>query len=201
MGFDPASLALVSMGAGSILGAGSSIMGGNAEAASAQYQAGVAQKNAEIAGQNRVLAQQQGNEREADTITQGRALIGTQTAGQAASGLDVNSGSAVDVRSSTAALNQEGVRREQQKTAADVQGYRIQEYDLDQEAKAQRAAAASARTSGTLGAVTSLLGGAASIGGQFVKYQQSGVPMPWLGLNEPIDAPDPTAYGYKRRSY
>lgn len=182
MGFDPASMALVSMGAGSILGAGSSIMGGNSQAASAQYQAGVAQKNAEIAGQNRILAQQQGNEREADDIRQGRGLIGQQTAIQGASGLDVNSGSAVDVRSSTSALNQEGLQRERAKTNADVQGYRIQEYDLNQEAATQRRTAAGARTAGMLGGVTSLLGGAASIGGQFSRYQQSGVPMPWIDM-------------------
>src|SRR5678815_675005 len=73
---------------------------GQAGEAAGKYQAQVAKNNAIIAEQNAQFELQKG-ERESEAQNyKTRALLGHQKAGQAASGIDVNTGSPLDVRRS-----------------------------------------------------------------------------------------------------
>ena len=99
-----------------IAGAGISAIGtveqGQATANASAYQAQVAQNNAIIAEQNATYASNAGLTQAAATSMKGAAAGGKVKAAQAASGIDVNTGSAVNVQASereTNVLNSETV--------------------------------------------------------------------------------------------
>lgn len=79
-----------------------------------------------------------------------RAAIGTQRAGFAANGVDVNSGSAADIQDDTAALGELDALTIRNNAAREAWGYRTQ-------AQQGRLAAANARSSGQAGMFGSLL--------------------------------------------
>jgi hypothetical protein len=88
------------------------IESGQATANAASYQAQVAQNNAIIAEQNAAYASEAGLASAAATSMKGAAASGKVKATQAASGIDVNTGSAVNVQASereTNVLNTETV--------------------------------------------------------------------------------------------
>jgi hypothetical protein len=94
-----------------IAGAGSSLMSGigqqnqlSAQASSARYQAQVAENNRQIAEQNARYATMAGAGNAQAQDFQTRAQLGQARVAQAAGGLDVASGSPVEVRSSIAQL-------------------------------------------------------------------------------------------------
>lgn len=83
-----------------------SIAQGQEQAKAANYNAGVAANNATIAQQNASLAGAQGAANAAIEQQRTRATVGGIKAAQAANNIDVNTGSAVDVRSSAAELGE-----------------------------------------------------------------------------------------------
>src|SRR5882672_4548745 len=104
---DPFTLALI--------GAGTSIIGGGVQAYGAMqkgaadqgmynYQAGVAQLNQKIAMQNAAYAQQAGGSAAYQSGLKTAFTRGQQKVDQAASGIEVGSGSAAAVRKSTTEL-------------------------------------------------------------------------------------------------
>ena len=103
MGIDPVSMAVIG-GIGALTSAGGALFTGSSTAAADAYQAAVAANNAKLAQQQSKLDIQAG---EIQAVNQGlktRATVGQEKAAQGASGIDVNSGSAVDVRAGTAQL-------------------------------------------------------------------------------------------------
>jgi hypothetical protein len=95
---------------GSLLGTGlsaiSSVKQGQAQAASANYQAQMAERNAQIARQNSSMSAAAAEAQIAQQGMKDRAKFGAIKAAQAASGVDVNSGSAVDIQSSQAEMGE-----------------------------------------------------------------------------------------------
>src|SRR5215471_531954 len=86
--------------AGGATSAFGSVMGGQAQAGMYQYQAGLARMNAQIQRQNAIYATQR---YEAEAMQSGmktRQQIGDTLTRQAASGIDVNAGSGIQVRRS-----------------------------------------------------------------------------------------------------
>lgn len=100
------SLALAASLAGTGISAIGAIQQGNAASQAAAYNAQVAANNAKIATRNAGFASQEGEANAAAKGMQNRKAIGEIKAGQAANGIDVNKGSAVDVRSSAAELGE-----------------------------------------------------------------------------------------------
>lgn len=101
----PAAALTASLAGTAIAGVGA-IEQGNAASQAAAYNAQVAANNAKIATQDARFASQEGEANAAAKEMQNRKAIGAIKAGQAANGIDVNSGSAVDVRSSAAELGE-----------------------------------------------------------------------------------------------
>jgi hypothetical protein len=120
MGIDPVSIGLMG------LSALSAVAGSAAQKQQSKYQAQVAQNNAAIANMNATYAERAGAAKEQSEAYKIRGLLGQQTAGQAASGLDVNSGSAVDVRRGTAGLGNLSFANIRDNTAREAAGYRGQ---------------------------------------------------------------------------
>lgn len=150
---------------GSILGGGlsalGSIMSGNAGRDAANYRAAVARNYADYARQKGYA------EAETQGIKTGK-IIGQQRAAQGASGLDVNFGSNVDVRETTAQIG-----RLDELTI--INNAMNKALGLETEAALDVMAGERARQEGLLGAGRSILGAATSVGDKWMSYRQRGV--------------------------
>ena len=151
---------------GALASAGGAVMGGIAQANNARYQAEVAKNNALTASQNAAYAAHAG---QAKAMTEGLKNANQQAmvkASLAANGVDVNSGSAVDVETSErekGALDQETIINNSQ---LQVYGYRTQETNFLEQEQADQAQASEAVPGAAIGAVGSLLSNASSFGGK-----------------------------------
>lgn len=150
-----------------VLGAGAKafgqLKGGSASAEAARYRAQVAENNAQMYEQAAVRAVQGG---EVSSDVEGLRTaqrVGDAKASQAASGIDVNKGTAVDVR---AGLAQAG-RLDQLTTLNNAQlqgwGYRVKAAQERAQAKLDTMEAGSAVPGAALGAAGTLLGSASAL--------------------------------------
>lgn len=171
-------LAIAGLVAGAA-GAGVSALGaqqsGQASKAAYTYQAQVAQNNKIIADRNAQYALQTG-ETEAQIMGMKTGQnLGTAKTVQAASGLDVNSGSALEAREQIASMgsfDEMMIRSNAQRKsyAAKVEGTNQQaQADISMMAGRQ------AETAGNTGAFSSLLGGASSVSDKWMKFKAAGV--------------------------
>jgi multidrug resistance efflux pump len=160
---------------GGVVGAVGSIFGGSAQSSAYNYQAQIAAMNAQIAKQNanydlavgEVQAQQQGMKT--------RAQIGATRAQQGASGLDVNSGTNVNVRSSEAEIGAEDQALIRNKAAYTAYGQEVTAAQDTAQAQLDQMSASNAQTAGMLGAATSILGAGGSFASQWTKANAAGV--------------------------
>ncbi|HXA22753.1 MAG TPA: hypothetical protein VNW90_10660 [Acetobacteraceae bacterium] len=148
---------------------------GKAAQQQADYQAQVANNNAIIAQQNATYATAAGNA-QAEKSAMGTAeRMGAIRAAQASSGVDVGSGSPLDVQTSqkeVGQLDQDTIRNNAARVAY---GYRSQSTNFTAQAGLDTATGANAATAGDIGAVSSVLGGATSVGKQFSDLTKVGV--------------------------
>jgi len=135
MGVDPITIGMAA------LSAVSSIAGSQAQKQQAKYQAQVAKNNQRVALMNAGYANRAGAQKEQSEAWKVRGMIGQQMAGQAASGLDVNSGSPAQVRDSTAALGNISFGNIRDNTAREEYGYRAQATQFGNEAALAKASA------------------------------------------------------------
>jgi len=168
-----ASLASTALGAvTSFMGAGNSA---KAAAGTAAYNAQVAENNRLIALENSRMASASGNQQATIEGMKTRAAVGSMKAQQAASGVNVNTGSAVDVRSSAAELGELNALTVRSNAARQAYGYDVQAANAGGEAELQRASGRNAANAGVTTQISSLLGGAASVGGQFAQGKRLGL--------------------------
>lgn len=96
--------------AASYLGTGIQALGalqkGQASSQAAKYNSQLAERNAQIADQNESWAIQEGEQNTEQKEMQTRATVGSIRSAQSANGIDVNSGSNLDVQSSAARLGE-----------------------------------------------------------------------------------------------
>lgn len=168
-----------------------------AQAKAYTYQAGVASINARIARDNAAYAMAIGEEQALISGMKTRSQISSTKATQGASGVDVNTGSAVDVRASEAELGefeQENIRHsaERQKYGYDVKALEQEQqkglYEMSAEDMTKAAgrirggktyleqAKGYAGEAGDIGAFSSILGAGASVSDKWLKFGKQGVP-------------------------
>lgn len=163
----------LSLGASALSGLGS-LASGMANEKSAKYNAAIAANNAQIASQNATTSMQEGEANAAAASMASKAKIGGILANQGASGVDVNSGSSVDTRSSAAEngeLNAINIRSQAARTAY---GYETSGVNDKAEQSMDESQAAYAPIAGAIGAGTSLLSGAASVNSPWASFAASG---------------------------
>ncbi|MGC9966389.1 MAG: hypothetical protein ABSE08_13385 [Syntrophobacteraceae bacterium] len=164
MGLDPVSLGVMSLVAG-VAGAG---MQGYSQYQAANYNAQVAANNQKIAQQNAGISLQQGTIAEENQRLKTGGMIAAIDTQQAASGIQTNSGSALNVRSSaaeTGELDALTIRYNSQLAARN-----------EMQAASNFGAQSSlygAESEWAIG--NSILGGASSVSDKWLKYQQTGV--------------------------
>jgi len=138
--------------------------GALAQGQSANYQAQVASNNAIIANQNATHAEQAGEEQAQEQSIKGAAAGGRIKAAQGANGVDVNSGSAVDVQASEREENKLDTENVFNNAQLQAYGYRTQSTSYEAQAGLDTMAAEDAPIEGALGATGGLLSNASSIG-------------------------------------
>ena len=191
---DPATIALVSMGssaAGGTLGAFGKLAEGKASSQMYQYQAGVAQFNQKIAEQNRDWAYQTGERQAEITGIKGRQQIGAIKAAQSGSNLDVNSGTAVQVRESQRSITQMDMETIRSNAAKQAYGYTVEATKYAADTGMYMKAASDVRKASYIGAASSLLSGATSVSSKWMQARDAGM----FAQSNPVDVGSATSYG------
>lgn len=164
--------------ASTIIGAGisayGSVVGGIEARQTANFQAQVAKNNATIAAQNATYATEAGESKAQQQEMSTRALIGNEVAAQGSSGLDVNGGSAVKVRSSAAALGTLSELNIRNNALREAYGFTQQSQNFESEGELDTAKGKNAMTAGIVGGVGALVGGAAKTYDMVSNFQRTG---------------------------
>lgn len=145
-----------------------------------QYQAGVANYNKQVADSNADYARNAGEVEAQQAGTQVRADIGNIRAQQGAGGLDVNTGTNVNVRMSQLEVGQENVALLRGNAARVAYGYDVQAYQFGQQAtwdttasSYYQQAASWAKTAGDINAEASILGGYSKAAASFASMAKA----------------------------
>lgn len=170
MGIDPASLAVIGA-VGAATSAFGSYESGQATAAADSYQAQVAANNAKLAQQQGKLDIQSGEIAAVDQGLKTKAKVGSEKASQGASGIDVNSGSAVDVRAGTAQTGMVDALTIRSGAAKKAYADEVQANSDTAQGALDTMGASQAETAGDLGAAGTLLSGASTVGNNYAKLQ------------------------------
>ncbi len=148
---------------------GSTVMGGlgqiqqgQATAASARYNAQVSDMNAKLADKAAKDALERGAVEEQKQRQKTAQVIGAQTAGMAANGVDISFGSPLDLLVDTATMGELDALTIRANTAREERDIRQQGENYRGQAGMYRASASSAETGGFLGAMGTVLGGGAN---------------------------------------
>lgn len=165
-----ATIGTIASVAGTAISAFGQIKQGKAAAASANYNAAISEQNANLSRQNAKWAAEQGHRDVHTQQMKNRAESGALLANQAASGVDVSGGSAVDVRSSAAELGQLNTLSVRTNAARRAYGYMTDAAGLDAQAALDRSSAKSSETAGMIGAGATLLGGLGDAASNYSNY-------------------------------
>jgi hypothetical protein len=172
----PSWLAYASTGA-SVLGAGLSAVGSLSQAAAesgaSKYNASIESQNANIAKNNAAIAGQAGEAQAFMQQERTRSLVGQIKANQAASGIDVNQGSAPEVRSSAASLGELDAMQIKSNATRQAYGYNVQSASDTASSGLSQYEASNANTAGAIGAASTFLGGTGNAGLNWMKYQMN----------------------------
>jgi hypothetical protein len=171
-------MAIASMGMsaiGGIFGAMGAKESAEATSNMYQYKAGVAQANAQIAAQNALQATQVGGVQAQLSGLKTKQQIGAITAAQAASGIDVNSGTAAKVRTSQLAAGQFEQGAIRSDAARKAYGFQVEAANKTAEAQLDIMGGKQAIVAGGYQEATSLLGGATGVADKWTKFGQAGV--------------------------
>lgn len=178
---NPSSLGAAGLGAsggGSILSAFGSIASGSANQDMYDYQASIARLNQQIDLQNAEYSHQVGEQQAAQYGLKAAQQMGGIKVAQAASNLDVNSGSAVQVRASQSKLNQLDTDVIRSNAAKTAYNYEVKATMDSAQANLYDMAGSNAFSAGLIGAGSSILGGIGSVSGQWLQGQKVGM---WSG--------------------
>lgn len=169
-----ATLGTVASIGGTVFSALGAISSGISQSKSADYNAQIALNNAKIARNNASLAGQKGEIEAAQAGAQEKAKLAAIQADQGASGVDVNSGSAVNVRSSTAQVGEQDILNIRANAARNAYGYETEAQSDTAQAGLYKSQASSDMLGGFLGGASSFLSGVGSAGSEYANYLRSG---------------------------
>ena len=156
-----------------VIGAAGTLMQGMAANSAAKAQAAAANQNARIAEAQAHDAIERGGQEELRLRRQMAQLQGTQRSALAASGMDIDSGSALDVQDASMREGEQDAVAIRFNAAREGWGHQVQAANYRNEASAARAAGRNALFGSIVGAGTSLLSAAGP--GTWTKNTTSGV--------------------------
>ena len=135
---------------------------------SAQAQANAANYNAAVANNAALFAKQQGDVQAQANDRKTGAMIGRQRAVYAAGGLDVNTGSPLDIQADTAQFGRLNSLTIRNNAARQAYGY-------EASANLDTAEAQNDIQAGNVAAIGSLIGAGSSVGSKWSSYSQAGI--------------------------
>lgn len=168
-------LGMVASGASAGVGAIGSIMGGNANSAAYKYKAGMASIAEKVALQNAEMARAEGEVGASQAGMRYGQLAGKIKANQGASGVDVNSGSSVDVQKSQNLVARMDQRMIRQNAARKAYGFEVEAAGAKAEGAQATMASGNAKTAGLIGAFGSILGGVSSVSSKWLQGKTLGM--------------------------
>lgn len=169
-----AAIPYVLMAASAVVAASGAQQAAAANRDSANFRAQVSLNNQQISQKNSELATAAGAEQAAEQGLKTKAVVGKIKAAQAASNIDVNSGSAVDVRSSASELGQLDALTVRSNAARAAYGFDVQASNYGAQSQLDRAEAKNATQAGDINALSSLLGGASQGASQYKTWSMMG---------------------------
>ena len=129
----------------------------------ANFEATISQRNAMIARQNAELTRERGDSEIQNISMQTGLTIGRQRAGASAAGVDMESGSVLDVLSSTRLIGQQDIDRMRYNIEMEARGHQTEAGNFESSAAMSRLSGAYARGAAQGNQFTTLLTGGASI--------------------------------------
>lgn len=169
---------MVATAGSAVMGAASAAAQGRAQAQQAQYQAAIARFNQQVALQNRDYAFAKG---ETEAQMYGRAAAQRQAAIRArvgASGVDIGSGSAQDVQTSSQLVTSIDLQQIRANAARRAYGEEVKGIEAGAQAQMYDTAASNIKSAIPFQVAGSLLSGAASVSGKWLQGSSSGL---WNG--------------------
>lgn len=174
----PAAIGMLGLGstiAGGALGVGGNLFKGASEMQMYNYQAGVATINAGIARKNSQYAYSVGDKQAEKYGIKAGQQAGAIKAAQAASGLDINSGSAKQVQESQDKVAQTDMAQIRQNAAKVAYDYQNQAFAYDQQAKMYKQAGKNSMVAGVIGAASSIVSTSGSVANKWLQGKQVGL--------------------------
>lgn len=196
---DPITMSAISMASsagGGILSASGAMSEGKSQRQMYDYQAQVARINAQIDRQNADWERDKGVLEGAQYGLKAAQQFGAIRSGQAASGLDVNSGSAAEVQTSQRKLirmDDSMIRANAAKTAYN---YDVKASQDENQATVYNIAGANAEKAGKIKALGSIIGSVGSVASKWTAGSQAGIYGGGGGGGIKLFGPDQTVVGY-----
>lgn len=169
-------------GVGLAASAGGSILGAIGEkkkaAATSQmysYQAGISDLNRRIALGNRDFTIYAGGEEAKRFGMKSAQTAGSIKAKQAASGIDVNSGSSVDVQKGQKTVSDLDMATIRNNAARKAYGYELEAETAGKQSEMYSAASSNSLEAGNIAAAGSLISGASSVSSKWLQGNQAGL--------------------------
>lgn len=159
---------------GGVIGAAGAIKTSQAQASASKYNASIAAENSAQALSNANIASASGSEQAGISSEKTRQTVGALTANEGASGIDVNSGSNLDVRSSQADVGRLDALTLRSNAAREAYGYQTQANNFSAESQLERTEASGDLTAGAINAGSTLLGSAGTAATNFARFQLAG---------------------------
>lgn len=162
------------------LSAGASLLAATGQYKQGQATSEAATMNSEIAANNQIIANnnatatiQEGEQNAAVSSQATKAKIGGILANEGASGVDVNSGSSLDVRQSEQQLGELNAINIRSTAARQAYGYQTEATNAGIQEQIDTSTATNAKTTGDIGAGASLLSGVTNTNSPFSAYLNS----------------------------
>lgn len=173
-----AALALTAIGTG--VAVSSAQQQGAAQKSSADYNAQVAKNNATLASQNSITAAQQGDVAQQLDYQQGAQRSAMIRAAMGANGVQMNSGSALDLQGDAARTTQQNVQAIGYNSNVAQVNYLNQQTGFTSQAGLDLASGQNDQSAANTTALSSIIGGASSVSSKWAGFQQSGA-LPQVG--------------------
>lgn len=171
-------MAVPVMIASAVVAAYGAYEGGQAQSGMYQYQAGVARNNALVASYNAQNALDRGEVMVQTKQQQTAQTEASYRAKAGGAGLDLSTGSPLNVQGDIAGLGELDALTIRNNAAREAWGYKVAGASFAGEAGAAETASQNAETGGALGAFSSILGGASQVASKWNRLQTSGA-NPW----------------------
>lgn len=163
-------------GASGVLGTIGAVASGVGTLASGLFAAQVAKNNAKIAMQNAKYARQAGQVQAQQKSLEGAEKLGAIRTAQAASGIDVNTGSAKDVQAGQRAISKLDTETVLQNAELEAYGYTTQASNFETQAEQDTVGGVLGGLGSTLSNVASVKWGSGGVSGAAMSSD------PWAGL-------------------